>query len=125
MMRMRAMLTVTMAVVLLAGSAAWADMNKTAPALPAPTESKAEIPIQEGIAHYNQGHWDVAKKHFQQAVEADRNSAEAHYNLALALDKSGDHKSAIEHFQAARKLGQDNPEIQNSSILQAHLNPKH
>ncbi len=104
---------------------AGADMGKTAPALPAPSGSKAEIPIKEGMAHYNQGHWDVAKKHFQQAVETDQQSAEAHYNLALALDKSGDHQTAIEHFKAAKDLGKDNPEIQNSGILQAHLKPKH
>ncbi len=110
---------------LLGGATAWADMGKTAPALPAPSGSKAESAIKEGMRHYEQGHWDVAKKHFQQAVQADERSAEAHYNLALALDKSGDHQKAIEHFQAAKELGKDNPQIQNSGILQAHLNPKH
>ncbi len=116
----------TMAVFgLLAATVAWADMNKTEPAIAAPAGSKAEIPIKEGIAHYNQGHWDVAKKHFQQALDADRNSAEAHFNLALALDKAGEHKAAIEHFKAAKELGKNNPEIQNSGILQAHLSPKH
>jgi len=110
---------------LLSAIPAGADMNKTAPAIPATTGSKAETAINEGMAHYNQGHWDVAKKHFQEAVQADQRSAEAHYDLALALDKSGDHKSAIEHFKAALDLGKNNPEIQNSGILQAHLKPKH
>lgn len=110
---------------LLSAISAGADMNKTEPAIPAPAGSKAEMAINEGMAHYNQGHWDVAKKHFQEAVQADQRSAEAHYDLALALDKSGDHKSAVEHFKAARDLGKDNPQIQNSGILQAHLKPKH
>jgi Tfp pilus assembly protein PilF len=110
---------------LLTGAAVWADMNKTAPAIPAAPGSKAEMAVKEGMAHYDQGHWDVAKKHFQQALEADQKSAEAHYNLALALDKAGDHQGAIEHFKAAKELGQDNPQIQNSGILQAHLKPKH
>jgi Tfp pilus assembly protein PilF len=109
----------------LAGGAAVADMSKTEPPLPAPAGSKAEVAVNEGMAHYNQGHWDVAKKHFQQAVQADQRSAEAHYDLALTLDKAGDHKSAIEHFKAAHELGKDNPQIQNSGILQAHLKPKH
>ncbi len=102
-----------------------ADMARTAPALPAPPGSKAETAITEGMAHYDQGHWDVAKKHFQQAVQMDQRSAEAHYDLALALDKSGDHQGAIEHFKAAKELGKDNPQIQKSGILQAHLKPKH
>ena len=109
----------------LMAAAAWADMGKTAPALPAPSGSKAESSIKEGIMHYDKGHWDVAKKHFEQAVHADEQSAEAHYNLALALDKAGDHQGAIQHFKAAQEYGKDNPQITNSGILQAHLKAKH
>ena len=103
------------------GAPLWADMNKMAPALKAPAGSKAEQHINEGIEHYNQQHWDVAKKHFQEAVKSDPSSAEAHYDLALSLDKSGDHKTAIEHFKKAKELGKDNQEIQQSEILNAHL----
>src|SRR5688572_32954515 len=81
--------------VLLMAAIAWADMGKTAPALPAPSGSKAESAIKEGMMHYEQGHWDVAKKHFEKAVHADDQSAESHYDLALALDKAGDHQAAI------------------------------
>jgi Tfp pilus assembly protein PilF len=97
------------------------DMKKTAPPLKTTAGSKAETHNTEGIDHYNQQHWDIAKKHFMEAVKSDPSSAEAHYNLALALDKSGDHKSAIDHFHKAKELGKDNPEIQQSEILQAHL----
>ena len=103
------------------GAPLWADMNKTAPALKGPSGSKAEQHINEGIEHYSKGHWDVAKKHFQEAVKTDPASAEAHYDLALSLDKSGDHKTAIEHFKKALELGKDNPDIQQSEILHAHL----
>ena len=98
-----------------------ADMKKTAPALKTTAGSKAETHNNEGIEHYNQQHWDVAKKHFTEAVKADPSSAEAHYNLALALDKSGDHKAAIDHFHKAKELGKENPDIQQSEILKAHL----
>ena len=98
-----------------------ADMKKTAPALQTTAGSKAETHNHEGIEHYNQQHWDVAKKHFMEAVKADSSSAEAHYNLALTLDKSGDHQTAIDHFHKAKELGKDNPEIQQSEILNAHL----
>jgi Tfp pilus assembly protein PilF len=100
---------------------ALADMGKDAAPLKAASGSKAESHITAGIEHYGKGHWDVAKKHFSEAEKADPQSAEAHYNLALALDKSGDHKSAAEHFQRAASLGKDNMEIQQSEILKKHL----
>ncbi len=65
------------------------------------------------------------KKYFERAVQTDEQSAEAHYDLAPALDKAGDPQAAIQHFQAAQKYGKDNSEIQNSGILQAHLKAKH
>jgi hypothetical protein len=37
------------------------------------------------------------------------------------LDKTGDHKNAIEHFKKAQELGKDNPDIQNSEILKKHV----
>ena len=52
----------------------------------------------EGIEHYNQEHWDVALGHFVKAVEADPASAEAHYNLALALDKT-DKRKVLGHVK--------------------------
>jgi Tfp pilus assembly protein PilF len=64
------------------------------------------------------------KKHFTEAANADPKSAEAHYNLALVLDKDGDHKAATEHFKTASELGKNNPEIQESGVLKAHLKMK-
>ncbi len=75
----------------------------------------------EGVGHFEQGHWDVAQKHFQKAVAANADLAEAHYNLALALDKMGEHGEATKHFQMALDHGADNPDIANSGILKAHL----
>jgi Flp pilus assembly protein TadD len=112
---------VIVACLAMVGGQAFADMGKAAPPLKAAAGSKAEQHNKEGIEHYNQGHWDVALKHFTAAVKEDPNSAEAHYNVALALDKSGDHKAATEHFKKASELGKNNPDIQNSGILKAHL----
>lgn len=91
------------------------------PALMTAADSKANAHNTEGIKHYNKEHWDKAHEHFMQAVEADPQSAEAHYNLALALDKMGQHQDAAKHFKQAADLGKDNPDIQNSKILQGHL----
>lgn len=95
--------------------------NGAVPALMTAADSKAHAANNEGIEHYNQEHWDVAVGHFQKAVEADPNSAEAHYNLALALDKSDKHKEAAMEFKKAQDLGKDNPDIQNSKILLGHV----
>jgi len=110
--------------IVLAAHVSWAEMAKGGVPLKTAPGSKAEMHNSEGIEHFGQGHWDVAKKHFTEAAKEDPKSAEAHYNLALALDKSGDHKAATEHFKTALDLGKDNPDIQNSGILKAHLKMK-
>ena len=107
----------------LAAGPSWADMGKAAPLKTAPG-SKAEMHNNEGIEHYNQGHWDVAKKHFMEAAKDDPKSAEVHYNVALTLDKAGDHKGATEHFKTAYDMGKDNPAIQGSDVLKAHMKMK-
>ena len=53
--------------------------------------SAARIENEEGVGHFQQGHWDVAMEHYQKAVKADPNSAVVHYNVALTLDKMGKH----------------------------------
>ncbi|HJT21937.1 MAG TPA: tetratricopeptide repeat protein [Nitrospira sp.] len=115
-------LAVTAAVLsLVLWSVSWADMGKGAMPLKAASGSKAEAHISEGIEHYDKGHWDVAKKHFTEGAKADPQSAEAHYDVALVLDKMGDHSGAIEHFKKAHELGKNNSDIQNSEILKKHL----
>ncbi|MEC4674041.1 MAG: tetratricopeptide repeat protein [Nitrospirota bacterium] len=75
----------------------------------------------EGVDHYQQGHWDVAQEHFQKSVAANANLAEAHYNMALTLDKLGNHGEATNHFKMALDLAPDNPGIADSGILKAHV----
>jgi Tfp pilus assembly protein PilF len=123
MKRLAAMSVFAMCMAFVGGTVS-ADMGKTAPALKTAADSPAESHNMQGIEHYNLGHWDVAKKHFMEAAKADPKSAESHYNLALVLDKAGDHKSATEHFKKAHELGKDNTEIQNSEILKGHLKMK-
>jgi Flp pilus assembly protein TadD len=105
------------------GAYANADMNKTVPALSPPAGSPADAHNKEGIAHYNQGHWDAALTHFTEAAKVDPQAAEVHYNVALALDKLGKHKEATEHFHAAHEFGKGNASIQESDILKGHLHP--
>jgi len=75
---------------------------------------------EEGISHYNKGHYDVALKHFQTASNIDSSVGESHYNEALCLDKLGKHGEATNHFYAARKYSHGNPAILESKILNSH-----
>ena len=77
---------------------------------------------EEGISHYNQGHYDVALKHFQTAAKIDPKSGESHYNMALCLDKMGNHGDATKHFMMAKQNAMGRKEITNSGILNAHIN---
>jgi Tfp pilus assembly protein PilF len=94
----------------------------TAPDAPlfAPASSKARMDNDEGVGHYQQGHWDVAAGHFQKAVKADPNSAAAHYNLGLTQDKMGKHDEATASFKKALELAPTDPAIKESEILKKH-----
>ncbi len=94
---------------------------KTFSALEAPAGAGDEGHNAEGIKHYNKGHWGKAEQHFRGAVKADPKLAEAHYNLALSLDKLGNHGEATKYFGSAFKLAPDNPSIAGSKILKGHL----
>ena len=76
---------------------------------------------EEGIMHYNKGHYEEALKHFKTASKIDPSAGEAHYNEALCLDKLGQHGDAAMHFKAAQKNAHGNEKILNSGILKAHL----
>ena len=92
------------------------------PALNFPSGAKAEANKhnKEGISHYNQGHFDIALKHFQMASKIDPSIGESHYNEALSLDALDRHGEATNHFYAARKHANANPAILKSGILNAH-----
>ena len=111
----------TLFAALLVTTSVWAGMGKEAQPLKAAVGSKAESHLNEGIEHYGMGHWDVAKKHFSAGEQADPQSAEAHYDLALVLDKTGDHTGATAHFQKAHDLSKANAAIHESEILKKHL----
>jgi Flp pilus assembly protein TadD len=90
-------------------------------ALMSPASSPGRADNDEGVGHYKQGHWDVATDWFKKAVKADPNLAEAHYNLALSLDKMGKHEDATAAFKKAAELAPANPAIKDSTILKKHL----
>ena len=76
---------------------------------------------EEGVNHFQQGHWDVAREHFTKAIAENADLPEAHYKLALALDKLGNHADATNHFKKALELAPADQMIAGSKILQAHV----
>jgi Flp pilus assembly protein TadD len=89
--------------------------------LPAGANAEANKHNEEGIEHWNQGHYDVALKHFRAASKADGSLGEVHYNEAIAHDKLGQHGEATMHFKAAKKNAKGNESILNSQILRDHI----
>lgn len=90
-------------------------------ALTAPDTEPGAAENNEGVGHFKEGHWKTSVKHFQEAIAAGPKLAEAHYNLALTLDKLGDHGGATQHFKEALDLAPENPKIKDSKILKDHL----
>ena len=76
----------------------------------------------EGVEHYQMRHYDVAKQHFEAALKSDPKSAEAQFNMALTLDKLGDHKQATEYFRQAGQLAPKNSAIVQATEYQTHIN---
>jgi Flp pilus assembly protein TadD len=125
---MKSILAFTMAGLLL-GAAACTGKSSESPmsaadaplAAPGGAAGDVATAISNGNSHYAQGHHDVAAGHYEKALTADPNSAEAHFNLALALDQMGHHEEAAVHFEEANRLGANNPAITGSEILKKHI----
>lgn len=88
--------------------------------LQADANADAKKHNEEGISHYNQGHYDVALQHFEASEKAQR-TGEAYFNEALAYDKMGKHGKATMHFKEAKTLANGNSKIMDSAILKKHL----
>ncbi len=88
---------------------------------PSGANAEAAKHNDEGIDHWNQGHFDVALKHFQAASKIDPSIGEIHFNEAISLDKLGKHGEATMHFKAAKGKANGNKAILNSNILNAHI----
>ena len=77
--------------------------------------------INDGVGQYHQRNWDAAVAGFQKALQADPNSAVAHYNMGLTLSQMGQQDKAARHFKLASQFGGSNPFIRNSPDVQHAL----
>ena len=64
------------------------------PAASAASSMSADEHIQAGLADFRRRRFSSARTHFEQAVEADANSAAAHYYLGYTIYKIAEPKRA-------------------------------
>jgi len=87
--------------------------------LPAPpgTSAKAAPMMSEGSRLAASQEWAGASQAFQGAVNAEPTLAEAHYNLAVCLDRLGEKAEAKKHYVTAANLAPGNKVIWDSPPL--------
>jgi Tfp pilus assembly protein PilF len=81
------------------------------------THPAAATEIEKGNALFASRNFAAAEQAFRQALAADSMSAEAHYNLALTLDRAGQQAEAKKHYIEAANLAPGNKVIWDSPPL--------
>ena len=88
---------------------------------------KASLSGNVGALYMNQGDYEKARHHFQNAVQADEANPSSHYNLAVILTSNfNEHGLAIRHCGTAIKLDENNYKAHHlmGNILQNIGRPK-
>ena len=84
---------------------------------PAGTNLSAVRHNDEGIHAYEHGQWDSAKQHFEAAIAASPELAEAHYNLGKTFYRLGAMREGDTHFIKAANLAPGNKVIWDAPPL--------
>ncbi len=90
--------------------------------LNAPGGSKPEAAsaVKAGNQAFAAGQWAAAKQHYEKAIGVQKTLAEAHYNLALTLDRLGQRKQAEPHYTEAANYAPGHQVIWNSRIYRRY-----
>jgi len=105
---------------LLAGGCATGPPPELTLRAPAGTAPEAVTLMEEGNRLFAAGQWEPSKQRYEAAIKAQPPLAEAHYNLALALERLGDQASARSHYIEAANLAPGHKVIWNSPPLRRH-----
>ena len=89
---------------------------------PPDTNVQVQAYLTEGNRLFREGRWEGARQQFHAAVQAQDDLAEAHYNLALAMDHMGNQAGAKPHFIKAANLAPGNKVIWDSPPLRRYGN---
>ena len=72
--------------------------------VPSDDKSQAAQQVREGIIELDAGQYALARDRFEMALLLEPKLAEAHYDLAIALDKLGKHAEATRHFKRGSRI---------------------
>lgn len=78
--------------------------------------------FNEGSRLFREGQYEGARQQFQSAVQQQADLAEAHYNLALSMERMGDPAGAKKHYIEAANLAPGHKVIWNSPPLRRYGN---
>lgn len=81
---------------------------------------KAVQAMEDGNRLFKASEWAAAKAQYEAAIAAQPTMAEAHYNLALALERLGNKKAAYDHYIKAATLAPGHRIIWDSPPLRKH-----
>jgi Tfp pilus assembly protein PilF len=81
---------------------------------PSGTSAAAVRAVEEGNKLFAQGQWEQAKAQYEAAIKVQPELAEAHYDLALTLERLGNKKEATAHYKEAANLAPGNQVIWSS-----------
>ncbi|RMH37782.1 MAG: tetratricopeptide repeat protein [Nitrospirae bacterium] len=89
------------------------------PTLEAPNGTSPEVAavLHEGNERFAQGRWGAAQIYYERVIQLAPDLAEAHYNLALVLERVGRHEEARAHYIEAANLAPGHTVIWNSPPL--------
>jgi Tfp pilus assembly protein PilF len=106
----------------IAGCASDKPAPLTTLAPPPNVDSQVLLLFTEGTRFFREGRWEAARQQFQSAVQQQTELAEAHYNLALSMDRMGDQAGAKKHYIEAANLAPGHKVIWNSPPLRRYGN---
>lgn len=94
------------------------------PTLQAPGGTPPEVVavLDEGNARFAEGRWAAAQVYYERAIQLAPDLAEAHYNLALVLERMGQHEQARTHYLEAANLAPGHKVIWDSPPLRRYGN---
>lgn len=81
---------------------------------PAGAPAAAVTAVDRGNHLFAQGQWELALAQYAAAIKTHPVLAEAHYDLALTLDRLGRNTEATAHYKEAANLAPGNKVIWNS-----------
>lgn len=114
---MRFLVWATVLTMALVGCAGREKAEMRALHAPAGTSAVVSQQLEQGNQLFAQHDWVGAKQVYLATIQADPTVAEAHYNLALALERLGEKAEARKHYVAAANLAPGNKVIWDAPPL--------